>query len=128
MKCPYCRLENPPGAETCDCGYSFKTSTRDTTKAAIENPVSERRKNIQIIGLALIVLGLIMAGCFTMFYDTSVPVPKESLETTKTLASPISIPDRVNNFGKIQDRQTGILGGIGISILGALVLLYGKES
>jgi uncharacterized RDD family membrane protein YckC len=23
MKCPNCKLENPPGAERCDCGYDF---------------------------------------------------------------------------------------------------------
>lgn len=26
MKCPNCRLENPPKAQQCDCGYSFRPS------------------------------------------------------------------------------------------------------
>ncbi len=25
MKCPSCKLENPPGAMRCDCGYGFTT-------------------------------------------------------------------------------------------------------
>ena len=24
MKCPNCKLLNPPGAERCDCGYDFE--------------------------------------------------------------------------------------------------------
>jgi hypothetical protein len=27
MQCPQCRLENPPSADTCDCGYSFGSGT-----------------------------------------------------------------------------------------------------
>ena len=28
MQCPRCRLENPPSAEVCDCGYSFVAGFR----------------------------------------------------------------------------------------------------
>ena len=27
MKCPACKLENPPTAERCDCGYDFALGT-----------------------------------------------------------------------------------------------------
>ena len=27
MRCPRCRLENPPEAMVCDCGYDFRTGT-----------------------------------------------------------------------------------------------------
>ena len=27
MTCPVCRLENPPGAGRCDCGYDFKSQS-----------------------------------------------------------------------------------------------------
>lgn len=28
MECPKCRLENPPGSSTCDCGYEFSPRLR----------------------------------------------------------------------------------------------------
>jgi hypothetical protein len=27
LKCPKCRLENPPSTDVCDCGYSFSSGT-----------------------------------------------------------------------------------------------------
>jgi hypothetical protein len=30
MNCPHCKLENPPGAQQCDCGYAFGPSAGET--------------------------------------------------------------------------------------------------
>jgi transcription elongation factor Elf1 len=39
MKCPNCRLENPPSAEYCDCGYVFQSGTVDLG-VALPKPAS----------------------------------------------------------------------------------------
>jgi hypothetical protein len=33
MKCPKCKLENPPSAMICDCGYNFETKALNPEKA-----------------------------------------------------------------------------------------------
>lgn len=38
MKCPNCRLENPPSAQYCDCGYRFATGEVDSTVALRKAP------------------------------------------------------------------------------------------
>jgi hypothetical protein len=45
MKCPHCKLENPPGAMRCDCGYDFTTTrmpvaTKPPSIAAAEKSVT----------------------------------------------------------------------------------------
>jgi hypothetical protein len=42
MQCSKCRLENPPSAETCDCGYSLKTGLFVAKRANHLNVKSER--------------------------------------------------------------------------------------
>jgi len=36
MKCPNCRLENPPTAMWCDCGYVFKKRKVDPSLKYVE--------------------------------------------------------------------------------------------
>jgi hypothetical protein len=39
MQCPNCKLENPPEAILCDCGYNFQTKTRQA-------PVPQQTKSL----------------------------------------------------------------------------------
>lgn len=52
MQCPNCRLENPPSAEWCDCGYSFKTRSVERTAAvngSSADPIKKVPSESQIV-------------------------------------------------------------------------------
>jgi hypothetical protein len=52
MKCPNCKLENPPDAMRCDCGYDFTSADRRT--AATD--VARRRRRAPVVAAPLPVL------------------------------------------------------------------------
>jgi hypothetical protein len=43
MQCPKCGLENPPSAETCDCGYSLGSGIQDCPAPKRAGRLSWRR-------------------------------------------------------------------------------------
>jgi len=49
MRCPSCKLENPPTGLRCDCGFDFQTGKREQVDQASSAPagewVSQRRVN-----------------------------------------------------------------------------------
>jgi hypothetical protein len=49
MKCPNCRLENPPTAEWCDCGYVFKENKVNLDVALSSPKVDKLRGDAQMI-------------------------------------------------------------------------------
>ena len=73
-----------------------------------------RRELVRLLGLIVIIIGLLIAGYFTVFYETSVPGSADN--------------SRIQNIGLLQNRQSGISGGLEFGILGALLMLYGKET
>jgi hypothetical protein len=133
MECPRCRIENPPTAEICDCGYCFNDNkvhwvkNNFETKNKTVNDGNNARSTARTIGLIFIFAGLITAAFFTLIYDTSIAVPRTTADSVGNQQISEMMPNRVNNLGKLQERQNGILGGIGISILGSIIMLYGKE-
>lgn len=67
-----------------------------------------------IAGL-MILLGLLGAGYFFLFFDTSVPVPTQEL-FGHTIGG-----GRVNNLGLMADRQNGIIFSFGVALIGAVI-------
>jgi len=69
---------------------------------------------MRVIGLLLVILGM---GAAFVFWnkDTSVEVP-----TTEIMGQQVG-GGRVNNLGLMQDRQNGLIFGIGAAILGAIL-------
>lgn len=65
----------------------------------------------RMVGLFLLLIGLGAAVFFLMFFDVSV-------ETAGGI--------RVVNLGKIADRHNGIIFGVGVAIVGAVVLAIGS--
>jgi hypothetical protein len=53
MQCPKCKLESPPEAERCDCGYDFKLGTM---KASYLTPKQRQAARIGASGTAAIVI------------------------------------------------------------------------
>jgi hypothetical protein len=95
MQCPKCRLENPPNAKWCDCGYDFSTGkVDDVNKATIrqrndvtdgltggyfsfEKMISPKLiKVVYVIGM----VGIVIAAIYMAIAGT-----KESDDTAKLL-------------------------------------------
>lgn len=130
MLCPSCRLENPSSATKCDCGYNFSTRLKEapvqvaTAKRSIRSDSGATPQGGEVLlplAIFLIVSGLACAAYFALAFDASVPVPGSG--TADAVLS-----GRVLNLGLLQDRHTGITGGLELSILGSVLLLYTRRN
>ncbi|MBV9851033.1 MAG: zinc ribbon domain-containing protein [Armatimonadetes bacterium] len=109
--CPRCHQTAAGDARFCGgCYYDF------APPAAAPHP-----SPVRIFGCFLLIAGVWCAGYFFLFFDTSVPVQSPGF-----VSSPYAI-ERVNNLGLMADRQNGILIGLGMAILGALMTLFGNR-
>ena len=71
--CPHCQLENPPGAQRCDCGYDFDSGTvrralvSEQERAAIApSRISAYKVAMWLLTmLAVIRVGLLIYHLFT---------------------------------------------------------------
>jgi len=60
MTCPRCKLESPPGADTCDCGYVFALPPDHQTPRHNTNPASQVRPILGMVGI--LILGAAIAA------------------------------------------------------------------
>jgi hypothetical protein len=82
MKCPNCKLESPPSALRCECGYDFPSSTLKEPYCSPESPNIKHDPSLDGVRgwLLLLCLGLCSApfvGLFQIFNDPLIrePVP-----------------------------------------------------
>ena len=59
MRCPSCRLENPPSAKRCDCGHTFGEAVAPTRKERAEFAIGQ---NVARLVWALAALGSVVGG------------------------------------------------------------------
>lgn len=81
---------------------------------------SRRQFPARQVGLVLMVVGVLVAIYFFLFFDTSVEVPSQAILGTMIGGG------RVNNLGLMADRQNGIIVGFGVAFIGGVVLLLNR--
>ena len=74
MKCPKCGLENPPRADSCDCGYNFSTGTMERAHsqslAAKTAPSGRSLLKGFLLGIAVILgCGLLLSMARSFYVD-----------------------------------------------------------
>ncbi len=67
---------------------------------------------IKTLGTLVLIIGLLLAGYYFLLFDQSVPS---------------GLGGRVNNLGLIADRQNGIIAGLGLCVVGAILYVFGNR-
>ncbi len=121
-KCPKCgaAMTIPALDSGADWGETLEPVARRVPTGStgpISNPptVTSRQTTLKRLGVILILLGAAIAIFFWQFFDVSVEVPDFMGQKFGT--------GRVNNFGLMQERQNGLLGGMGISAAGFVLVV-----
>jgi hypothetical protein len=71
MKCPKCRLINPPEAQRCDCGYDFTSQTmQGSYDRQVAGTYSARWKRSFTVGVVISVVVLVLGLLRTMAGET----------------------------------------------------------
>ncbi len=87
-------------------------------------PEDIRRENMNFVGRCIIVIGILIAGYFFFFYDTSVHTESRHIYGVGTVGG-----ERVNNIGLMQNRLLSCTAGlVGIVIGTIMVVMNPKKS
>jgi hypothetical protein len=131
LSCPHCgaNLNNFMDATVCPRCKNDLNAPPDpkAPKRQAERP-ADSVGAVHGIGVILIICGLLCALYFAFLYDTSVSAQSEGIDVPG-YGRVGALDMIVHNLGLLQNRQTGVWGGIGLSILGGGLLLYrGRNS
>jgi hypothetical protein len=97
--------------------------SRERAYVASQSGPPDAAMTVRFFGVALIICGLLCAAYFALIYDTSIQARSDGVYVPGT-GRIGEVDMRVHNLGLLQNRQTGIIGGIGVAILGGVLLLY----
>lgn len=88
------------------------TENRIVIKTQALSPANQTSASLKVFGILLLTVGLAMAGYFFLVFDSSV-------------ASGLG---RVVNLELMADRQNGIIVGIGLGVIGAIMFAIGSRN
>jgi hypothetical protein len=90
MRCPSCRLENPPSATHCDCGYGFGGAARISPSGAGEPRSIDRpaiAKGVIRFVWVLPALGSVVGGAeFVLSWSAATGAPQQAVIAAMALA------------------------------------------
>ena len=92
---------------------SLNTSSKQEVTASGIN-------SLGLIGIIFMLLGFVVIGYFSLSYDTSVYVDSTYISGYGSVGS-----GRIQNIGLLNNRQNGIIVGVGISVVGSILLISG---
>jgi len=108
----------------------MKGLPRLQTEAPLQGEGSSRLNlsfsGLSTLGCILLIIGLITVAYFWLVFDVGVKV--EIPEVTILGETFGGETYRVANLDKMNQRQNGVVAGVGLSILGALLLGFGEVS
>jgi hypothetical protein len=85
-------------------------------------PEDIRRANMNFFGWCIIVIGVVIAGYFFFFYDTSVRAGTTYIAGYGTVGA-----ERVNNIGLMQNRLLGCTAGLVGIVIGTIVVVMNPK-
>jgi hypothetical protein len=85
MRCPSCRLENPPSSKRCDCGHTFGESVSSSGRGA--RAESELGAGLARLVWALAAMGSVVGGVeFSLDWSSATGAPQQAVITAAALA------------------------------------------